>query len=73
VAFGFVASTIGGFLVSVSVGLFGFEDGWSAPYAGGAFAVEIAALVVLATGGSLGYLGSRRGPGTGPPTGPASG
>jgi hypothetical protein len=53
VALGFVASTIGGFLLSVTVGLFGFKDSWSAPYAQMAFGIEIAALVVLAVGGGL--------------------
>jgi hypothetical protein len=53
VAFGFVASTIGGFLLSVNVGLFGFQDGWGAPWAGNAFAIEVAALVLLAIGGVL--------------------
>jgi len=70
VAFVFVASTIGGFVLSVNVGLFGFEDTWSAPWAGAAFAIEVAALVLLAAGGGLSYLRSSRGRRAGPPAGP---
>jgi hypothetical protein len=36
-SFGFVSATIGGFLISVCVGLFDFRDSWSAPFAGMAF------------------------------------
>ena len=53
VTFGFVCSTVGGFLLSVTVGLFGFTDTWSAPFAGMAFAYEIAAVVLLAAGVAL--------------------
>ena len=42
VAFGFVVSTIAGFLLSVNVGLFGFQDTWSASFATMAFGVELA-------------------------------
>jgi hypothetical protein len=69
VAFGLVASTIGGFVLSVNVGLFGFEDTWSAPWAGAAFAIEVAALVLLAAGGALSYLRSLPGRRAGPPAG----
>lgn len=72
VAFGFVASTIGGFLLSVNVGLFGFQDSWSAPFAGMAFAVEVSALVLLAAGGGLCLLRSWPGRRTGPPTSPSN-
>jgi len=72
-AFGFVASTIGGFVLSVNVGLFGFEDTWSAPWAGAAFAIEVAALVLLAAGGGLSYLRSLPGRRAGPPAGPLPG
>ncbi len=58
VAFGFVVSTIAGFLLSVNVGLFGFQDTWSAPYATMAFGVELATLVVLTTGAALCLRGS---------------
>jgi hypothetical protein len=49
----FVASTIGGFLLSVAVGLFGFRDSWSAPDAGLAFSLEVAALVILAAASAV--------------------
>jgi hypothetical protein len=45
---GFAVATMGGFLISVEHGLFGFTDSWSAPFADVAFAVEIATVVVLA-------------------------
>jgi hypothetical protein len=44
----FVASTIGGLVLSVEVGLFGFTDSFSAPYATTSLIVESAAVVVLA-------------------------
>jgi hypothetical protein len=47
VGFGFVASTLGGFLISVNAGLFGFQDSFAAPYAHMAFDVEIVAMVLL--------------------------
>jgi hypothetical protein len=46
IAFVFVASTLGGFLISINVGLFGFQDSFSAPYAHMAFIVEIVTLVL---------------------------
>ncbi len=58
VASGFVVSTIAGFLLSVNVGLFGFQDTWAAPYATMAFGVELATLVVLASGAALCLRGS---------------
>jgi plastocyanin len=53
VAFGFVVSTLGGFLLSINVGLFGFKDSFSAPDAHLALFVEIAALVLLAAAAGL--------------------
>jgi hypothetical protein len=50
---GFMLSTIGGFLLSVYVGLFGFSDTLAAPWAGVSLAVEIAGAVVLAIGSAL--------------------
>ncbi|HUC04194.1 MAG TPA: hypothetical protein VL961_02270 [Acidimicrobiales bacterium] len=52
---GFVAGTLGGFLLTVSLpkGLFGFKDSWSAPFARQAFGIEVAALVVLLVGAAL--------------------
>jgi len=45
--FGFALLTIVGFLISVSHGLFGFEDSWLAPDAHLAFIVELAASAVF--------------------------
>lgn len=50
---GFAAATLGGFLISVSHGLFNFTDSWSAPDAHLAFGVEIVTVVVLAVAGVL--------------------
>jgi len=51
---GFAASTIAGLLLSVEVGLFGFEDSLSAPDATLSLMVESAALVVLAAAALVG-------------------
>lgn len=50
---GFGVATMVGFLISVSHGLFGFKDSWSAPFAHQAFAIEIAIIVVLGIAGVL--------------------
>lgn len=47
---GYMASSLGGFLTAVWFGLFGFKDSFAAPFAGWAFAVELAGLVVLVAG-----------------------
>ncbi len=47
VAAGFALSTLVGFLISVNVGLFGFQDSSSAPFAHEAFAIELAAVVIF--------------------------
>jgi hypothetical protein len=47
-AAGFMIATIGGLLLSVYVGLFGFMDSLSAPYAGLTLIVESAGTLVLA-------------------------
>jgi hypothetical protein len=60
-ATGFMIATIGGLLLSVYVGLFGFTDTLAAPFAGVSLAVESAGAVVLGTVGIalvLGELGS---------------
>ena len=44
---GFVASTLAGFLITVTHGLFGFQDSWLAPYARLAFGIEVAAFLLL--------------------------
>lgn len=50
---GFALSTMAGFLLSVEVGLFGFQDTWSAPFAQQAFFIEVAAAIVLIVAGAL--------------------
>jgi hypothetical protein len=59
-AAGFALGTIGGLLVSVEVGLFGFKDSFSAPDARVSLAVEAAAFVVLASASVLEIVQSRR-------------
>jgi hypothetical protein len=54
---GFAISTLAGFLLSVEVGLFGFQDTWSAPFAGQAFFIEIAAALVLIASGAVCLIG----------------
>jgi hypothetical protein len=41
-SFAMAVATLGGFLITVNWGLFGFQDTWSAPYATTAFEVEVA-------------------------------
>jgi hypothetical protein len=53
----FAAGTIGGLILSVEVGLFGFMDSLSAPHATTSLIVEAAALVVLLR---VALLGLRR-------------
>jgi hypothetical protein len=55
---GFALTTIAGFLVTVAVGLFGFEDSWLAPFAKQAFVVEILAVAALAAAAALCLVGS---------------
>jgi hypothetical protein len=55
---GFALATIAGFLISVSRGLFGFEDSWLAPYATQAFAIEVAGAAVLCVAAVLSLVGS---------------
>lgn len=57
---GFMLATIGGFLLSDYVGLFGFSDTLTAPWAGFALAVEIAGVVVLVAGSVLLLRGAHR-------------
>jgi hypothetical protein len=54
----FVAGTIAGLVISVEVGLFGFQDSFGAPYATSSLIVEGLAVVVL---GSAALAGRRRG------------
>lgn len=50
---GFLAATIGGFLFSLWVGLFGFQDTFAAPLATASLVVEIAGIAVLVTAAVL--------------------
>ena len=50
---GFAVSTMAGFLLSVEVGLFGFQDTWSAPFAQEAFLIESATIAVLIVAAAL--------------------
>ncbi len=45
---GFLASTLGGLVLSAQVGLFGFKESYDAPFAHLAIVVEIVAIIVLA-------------------------
>jgi hypothetical protein len=58
IGFGFVLTTITGFLLSAGVGLFGFKDSWLAPFAKEAFTIEILAAVVFAAAAVLCLVGS---------------
>jgi hypothetical protein len=63
---GYMASSIGGFLTSIWVGLFGFRDSFAAPYAGLAIAAEISGFAALLVAAGLwlwrhqGHLGLLR-------------
>jgi hypothetical protein len=54
---GFALSTLIGFLITVEHGLFGFRDQWSAPFAEQAFAIEVAAILVLGVGTAICLVG----------------
>src|SRR6202042_300906 len=57
---GFMVATIGGLLVSVKFGLFGFMDTFAAPYAGLSVVLESAGAVVLGVVSTVLVLGHRR-------------
>ncbi len=62
---GYLLATMAGFLLSVNVGLFGFQDTWAAPLAMTAFAAEASGAVLLlaaatVTRASAGRSGSTR-------------
>jgi hypothetical protein len=61
---GFALSTLAGFLISVTHGLFGFQDSWEAPFAKQAFAIEIAIVVILSIAGALCLAGAGSAPST---------
>ena len=48
----YMASTIGGLLMSATVGIFGFHDGLSVPWATSSLVIEAAGLVVLVAAGA---------------------
>jgi hypothetical protein len=54
---GFAVATLGGFFLSVAVGLFGFKDSWSAPDAHLAFGLEVAIVAMFALAGTLCLVG----------------
>jgi hypothetical protein len=56
---GFMIATIGGLLLSVYVGLFGFTDTLAAPFAGLSLAVESAGTAVLGVAGIALAMGGR--------------
>jgi hypothetical protein len=58
VGIGFGLSTMAGFLLSVTHGLFGFKDSWAAPFATEAFALEMSIVATLAIAGALGLARS---------------
>lgn len=60
ISFGLVCATLAGFIMALYVGLFGFRDSWSAPFAGMAFAYEIASGVLLVVGSTLCVIRQRR-------------
>ncbi len=57
---GFMVATVGGLLVSVKFGLFGFMDTFAAPYAGLSAVLESAGAVVLGLVGTVLVLGHSR-------------
>jgi hypothetical protein len=56
-AAGFMVTTVGGFLLSIYVGLFGFMDTLAAPFAGVSLVVEGAGAGVLTVVGTVLVLG----------------
>jgi hypothetical protein len=59
-SFGLVAATLVGFIMAIYVGLFGFRDSWSAPFAGMAFTYEVVSGVLLVVGSTLCVIRQRR-------------
>jgi hypothetical protein len=58
IGIGFMLTTVGGLLISVYFGLFGFMDSLSAPFAGMSLIVEIAGALELALIGTLVLAGA---------------
>jgi hypothetical protein len=59
IALATMVGTLGGFILATTVGLFGFRDGFAAPFASITFETEIAAIVLLVVGGTV-VVRSRR-------------
>ena len=59
-SFGLICATIAGFFMALYVGLFGFRDSWSAPFAGMAFVSEVVSGVLLLVGSTLCVIRSRK-------------
>jgi hypothetical protein len=57
---GFMLTTVGGLLISVNFGLFGFMDSLAAPFAGVSLAVEISGAVELGLIGALILTGAAK-------------
>jgi hypothetical protein len=57
---GFLAATLGGLVLSVEVGLFGFRDSLSSPYAGVSVVIESVGTVVLLMACALRIATKRR-------------
>lgn len=51
----YLASTIGGLVMSATVGIFGFHDGLDVPWATSSLVIEAAGLVVLVVAGTVLY------------------
>jgi hypothetical protein len=60
IGIGYAISTFAAFLLTVNLpkGLFNFKEIWAAPFAGLAFAVEVAAAVVLLVAAALSFVRS---------------
>jgi hypothetical protein len=54
----FALGTVGGLILSVEVGLFGFRDSFSAPWATTSLVVELAAVLLLGAAAFVGIHGS---------------
>jgi hypothetical protein len=53
VALAAMVGTLGGFILASTVGLFGFHDGFAAPFASTTFVTEVAAVLLLLVGGMM--------------------
>ena len=59
-SFGLICATLAGFIMALYVGLFGFRDSWSAPFAGMAFTYEVVSGALLVVGSTLSVIRDRR-------------